>query len=113
MAADETREEVVTESLEDGPELGPLPRLVRIPGGVPEIDTAVDEALAASKVEGTVRLRMQPDLYFHRGLTRRQRYDPWPGVNWVVDLTPEQAKEFRRDLDTWVQDWVQGKLGGV
>lgn len=94
-------------------EAGPLPRLIKIPGGMLEedIDGFVDEALGASKVPGVVRVRIQPDLYFHRSETRRQRYDPWPGVNWVLDLNPEQAREFRRWLDGEIQGWVSGQTG--
>lgn len=91
----------------------PLPRLARIPGGMLEeaIDAHVGEAEAAGKIPGVVRLRMQPLLYFARTATERQRYEPWPGVNWIVDLTPEQAKAFRRELDAWVQEWVMRQSG--
>ena len=55
----------------------------------PALDLALEQAGAIAQTK-PIRFRVQPDLYDYD----RQRYQPWVGLIWTVDL--ENVEEGRR-----------------
>lgn len=97
------------DGVEAPPDLGEaavLPRLLKIPGGVPDLDGELREA--QKRVAGApLKFRLQPAFYFKDN----PRYTRYTHVCWIVELTAEQVVELRQDLDAFVQGWVRAKQG--
>jgi hypothetical protein len=86
-----------------------LPRLVKVPGGEPNLDVTIEgviaeEAASPSAPEaGMVRIRLQPDVYSWAS----RSYVSMRGVTWAVDMHTDQAKRFRGALHAFLVGWIE------
>ena len=78
-----------------------LPRLTRVPGGLPDMDAPIVRAAVAGE---SVRLRVPVQLYDPSD----RSYRNLEGVSSVMELgdAPSAAK-FREDLDAWMRAWAE------
>lgn len=98
----------------DAPEtteaLGTLPYLTRVPGGIPDTESTLREAVEVTTGDGLM-LRVTPELYFVTRGKLKHTWVRWSGVRWQVVLTEAQARELVADLGVFFQEWVRRKQG--
>lgn len=113
VVLDETVVEELDAPVDDPRATQALPCLVKVPGGLPDLDASLVEVAAQAAEAGRpVRWRVIPGLYFRpKNPKAVKTYTLWKGVQWYLDGTPEDAIAFRKDFDVWVNEWVRRRQG--